>query len=355
MAKVIIFKLQIQEPERSREVTLKQGVSTLGREPGNDIQLNYPKVSRKHARIECTDTMCMIFDEESANGTLVDGQRIPPNVPIPLHDNSVVEIDPVRIVCKHTVDEVPDEPTAPEITEPEERKQDTVSRQAAIKKEEVTVEQIQKEPEKAEKEEPEPPEQKEEKKEAAKEKPPQEPPVNPPLPDIDIPEPEKEWAPPPGLSVESIRYLDYLPSIYHTEFMSHFMALFESILMPVEWNVDNFDLYLQPGTVPVHFMQWLSNWYELTFDSSWSEEKRRLLLKEAHQIYARRGTCWALSRILEIYTGQIPEILEFEKDMEPHTFKVVLNKSKEIDQELVIRLIDASKPAHTSYQLVFRK
>lgn len=351
MAKAITFRLQIQEPERTHEVALKQGTTTLGREPGMDIQLNYPKVSRKHARIECTDTMCMIFDEESANGTLVDGQRIAPNVPIPLQDNSVVEIDPVRIVCRHTVTETPDEAAA---VEPP-REQDTISRrkaQQAVEKEEKTAEKMEMKPPKPEKEEK---PKAEEKPEADKEEPPAKPPAEPPTPPVEqAPEPEKEWVPPPGLSQDSIQYLNYLPSIYHNDFMSHFMAMFESILMPVEWNVDNFDLFLSPGTAPFQFLQWLSNWYDIAFNASWPEEKRRQLLKEAHQIYARRGTAWALARMLEIYTGQAPEIVEFEKGMEPHTFKVILKKDKQIDADLVIRLIDASKPAHTSYELAFR-
>lgn len=350
MAKSILFILQIQEPERTREVTLKKGITRIGREPGNEIQLNYPKVSRKHARIECTDTMCMIFDEESANGIVVDGQRIQPHVPTPLNDSSVVEIDPVRMICKHMVEEKPDESPVEEPPLPEDQ---TVSR----KKAQETEEQEEKTAEKIEIDQPEeekPPKKEKVVEEKGPDVPAGEPPLKPPKPPGEE-EPEPKWTPPPGLSEHSIRYLDYLPGIYHNNFMSHFMALFESILIPVEWNVDNFDLFLQPGTAPVQFLGWLSSWWDLLFDSSWTEEKRRLLLEEAHQIYARRGTRWALTRLLEIYTDQTPEITEFEKDMDPHTFKVVLKESKYIKKDLVTRLIDANKPAHTSYQLAFKK
>ena len=133
------------------------------------------------------------------------------------------------------------------------------------------------------------------------------------------------------------------------------MALFESILIPIEWNVDNFDMYLNANTAPSSFLPWLSHWYDITFDASWPEEKRRILLNEAHQIYARRGTRWALTRLLEIYTDQTPEIIEFEDKMDAHTFKVILKKDKALDESLVTRLIDTNKPAHTSYQLEFKK
>jgi phage tail-like protein len=95
----------------------------------------------------------------------------------------------------------------------------------------------------------------------------------------------------------------------------------------------------------------LSNWFEIYFDSSWKVEQRRQLLAEAHRIFARRGTRWALSRLLEIYTQQTPEIIEFEKGMQPYTFKVVIKRKADIDETLMMRMINANKPAHTSYTL----
>ena len=351
MTKTIVFQLQITAPEISRTVTLKAGITSLGREPGNDIQLPFPKVSRRHARFECTDSMCIIIDQESANGTLVDGIRLTPNVPTPLNDNSVIEIDPVKIICKHVVAEKEEKPPVQQTIS---RKDATAPKPAAEAEEKPAAEE---KPEPEEKSEPDKKEKKPEKKTpepkaAPPEKPPEEPPQPPSLTE---PEPKGEPLIPPGLSNRSIRYLDYLPGIYHTDFMERFMAVFESILMPVEWNIDNFDVFLSPGTSPFAFLPWLSNWYDIIFDSSWPEEKRRQLLKEAHLIYARRGTRWSLSRLLEIYTGQEPQIKEFEEGAEPHTFSVILKEDKDIDKNLVTRLIDQNKPAHTFYKLEFKK
>ncbi len=160
---------------------------------------------------------------------------------------------------------------------------------------------------------------------------------------------------PPGLGIYSQRMLNYLPGIYQTDFMSRFLALFKSILIPIEWNVDNFDLYLDPATAPLDFLPWLANWYMVCFDSTWNEAQHRTLLAEAHQIYARRGTRWALSRVLEIYLGQKPEISEFTNEKEPFTFTVNLAVSKEkVNQELVEAIIDSSKPAHTTYRLSYK-
>jgi hypothetical protein len=97
---------------------------------------------------------------------------------------------------------------------------------------------------------------------------------------------------PPGLSIHSQSLLNYLPGIYQTDFMSRFLALFESILIPVEWNVDHFDMFLDPGTAP-WISCWLENWYLIIV--MLPEQAKDDLV--GFQIYARRGTR-CLSRIL---------------------------------------------------------
>lgn len=84
-------------------------------------------------------------------------------------------------------------------------------------------------------------------------------------------------------------------------FFARYLALFESILLPLEWSAKNFDLFLTPATTPATFLPWLAQWFGLHFDDSWSEEKQRRLLAEAYLLYARRGTAWALQRLLELY------------------------------------------------------
>ena len=96
----------------------------------------------------------------------------------------------------------------------------------------------------------------------------------------------------------------------------------------------------------------MANWFEIAFDPTWSEAQRRKLLAEAHQIYAKRGTRWALSRVIEIYTGRVPEIIDLGPDQEAFTFTVRLPLSgHDVNRALVEALIDAHKPAHTTYTL----
>ena len=152
----------------------------------------------------------------------------------------------------------------------------------------------------------------------------------------------------------SLRLLDYLPGIYHTDFMDRFLALFESILLPIEWDIDNFDLFLDPTTTQPGFLPWLANWYDIAQAPLWSEEQRRDFLHEAHQIYARLGTPGALKRILEICTGATPEIIDSGDDLAPFTFKVRIPKaSAAVNGELLEQLLHLVKPAHTTFRLEF--
>lgn len=159
---------------------------------------------------------------------------------------------------------------------------------------------------------------------------------------------------PPGLSYYSVDYFRYLPPPYQDDFTLRFLALFESILKPIEWHVDHFDIYLDPGTAPTSFLPWLMNWFDLHFDDNWQEEQKRAFLKEAYDIFTYRGTKRALSRVLEIFTGVSPEIDDQRDDLPPFTFLVMIPLNEgEVKRPLIDQLIEAHKPAHTRYFLIF--
>ena len=160
---------------------------------------------------------------------------------------------------------------------------------------------------------------------------------------------------PPGLAFTySTDYIRYLPPYFQDDFTNRFLALLESILKPIEWNIDHFDLYLDPGTAPTSFLPWLMNWFDLHFDDNWRKEQKRAFLKEAHDIFAYRGTKRALSRVLEIFTGVVPEIDDQSEDLPPFTFSVTIPlPDGEIKRPLIEQLIEVHKPAHTRYILNF--
>jgi pSer/pThr/pTyr-binding forkhead associated (FHA) protein len=51
-------------------------VTTIGREADNDVVLDDPATSRRHAQIQFQDGNYVLTDLASANGTLVNGQRV---------------------------------------------------------------------------------------------------------------------------------------------------------------------------------------------------------------------------------------------------------------------------------------
>ncbi len=59
-----------------RDLELNKPVVTLGREPGSDIRLDHPTVSRAHAEVRRLNGGFEIIDRASNNGTFVNGLRI---------------------------------------------------------------------------------------------------------------------------------------------------------------------------------------------------------------------------------------------------------------------------------------
>ena len=57
---------------------------SVGRDPANDLVLVTKTVSREHARIVCEDGRWYVEDRGSFNGTLLNGQRVPPGTRLPL-------------------------------------------------------------------------------------------------------------------------------------------------------------------------------------------------------------------------------------------------------------------------------
>jgi pSer/pThr/pTyr-binding forkhead associated (FHA) protein len=53
-----------------------KSVLTIGRENTNDIVIDHPLASRRHARLERDENGYLVRDLESTNGTYVDGDRI---------------------------------------------------------------------------------------------------------------------------------------------------------------------------------------------------------------------------------------------------------------------------------------
>jgi phage tail-like protein len=326
MSEVITYQLHISGPDAPPMVAIPPGGISIGRDAhSNDLVLSHPMISREHARIECSLTGCQIIDRNSANGTKVNGEKLVPNIAVSLMPGSVISISPFTLILqpvsaaqelapgiKLNGADMADAAATPEKTSQDSDALHLVDAAGPL------------------------------------------PPDSPGKEDLPLPF-SGDQSGPVDMFTESTRLLHYLPAIYHTGFLSRFLALFESIWTPIEWTVDNFDLYLDPGTAPTDFLPWLTQWFEIIFDATWNERQRRIFLKEAHQLYALRGTRLSLSRTLKIYTGCEPQIIDLVKDQEAFTFSVILPvTAQDVDKGLVEAIINACKPAHTTYTLVYK-
>lgn len=310
MAQTFEFRLTILSNQKSwtYNIPIRPEPVIIGRQPGSDLLLEHKEISRHHAALHCTATECMLVDLNSANGTRLNGQKLTPQVPVTLKHGDSIQIGGFNLDFEQI-----------SIEESPLPKMDVVPESSPRQVEAILNIQ--------------PPE------------------VLPPLPAILAPATPRfdPSQPPPGLTFRSDRLLSYLPNIYHTDFMANFLAIFEAILFPIEWQIDSFDLFLDPGTAPASFLPWLANWFNFIFDSTWTETQRRTFLKEAYSIYSRSGTRWALQRILEIYCGPGFEIDDEAQDLPPHTFRVKVPRVSSVEQKQIERLIDAHKPTHTAY------
>jgi len=342
------FRLKITGPNGSQIFDLPQASVIGGRQAGNPLLLNDPLVSRQHVRFECSAQECQITDLGSANGTYCNGEKLVPNVAYPILPGAQIKIGPFELTLEAEMREIPraeasiiemivaapKEDVSPQIDQasedmPDKPPQNPVEEAPVIQMrvDNLPIDRFE-------------------------QLPPSGPPGSPPGEGEQVE--GGELQPIPGLSEQSTRLINYLPGIYQTDFMARFLGIFESILTPLEWTIDSFDLFLSPKTAPEKFLPWLQNWYGVIFHPSWTEEKRRQFLADAHMIYACRGTRKSLARILEIYTGLMPQIIDKGNDLEPHTFKVRLPaKRGQFQEDVLQELIDGNKPAHTTYSIEY--
>jgi hypothetical protein len=71
----------------------------VGRQFGNQLRLDAGIVSRRHGALLFSKDGAQYIDYGSANGSTVDGVRVPPNVPIDVRNASLITIPPFQIVA----------------------------------------------------------------------------------------------------------------------------------------------------------------------------------------------------------------------------------------------------------------
>jgi len=167
------------------------------------------------------------------------------------------------------------------------------------------------------------------------------------------------------------RYIGYLPAIYRSDpFMCRFLRIFEDILTPLERMVDVLPLYFDPMLTPEGFLPWLATWLDVALNERMPPRRQRELVRRAAWLYRWRGTARALREHLRICLGVAPLITELTDGMDlrgdaqlgvnarlgrPHAGHIVVTipatDDGGADIELAKRIVEAQKPAGTTYAL----
>lgn len=157
---------------------------------------------------------------------------------------------------------------------------------------------------------------------------------------------------PPGVPRDASTWLQYLPSVFSdTEFTGRFLLIFESMLNPITWHIDNFDLYLAANIAPGEWLQWMASWFDVLLVPEMPLDRQRNILGQMGWLFQRRGTVAGIQRLLELYFAVSVEIIEEELCQFtvrlPHTPDDPLLSS----ETLIRRLIDSQCPSFAAYRL----
>jgi len=117
--------------------------------------------------------------------------------------------------------------------------------------------------------------------------------------------------------------LQYLPPVYSADpvsadFLDRFLSIFDTIAGRMSEQITTIARYFDPMSTPAEpatpgatdFLSYLGSWIGMSLESNWPVHRRRELVRQAHRLYALRGTRAGVILAVELYTGVKPSILE---------------------------------------------
>ncbi len=117
--------------------------------------------------------------------------------------------------------------------------------------------------------------------------------------------------------------LQFLPAVYRedavsADFLARFLSIFDTIRGTSSDQITDLARYFDALATPANpqnvsgtdFLGWLASWLGLALQSNWPVSRRRELVRQAHRLFALRGTPEGLRLHIELYAGVQPRILE---------------------------------------------
>lgn len=76
---------------------LRLAITSMGRKIDNELLLNDPRVSRRHAELRCFHGRFVVFDMGSSGGTYVNGHRVTHSI---VYDGDVISLAGVQLIFR---------------------------------------------------------------------------------------------------------------------------------------------------------------------------------------------------------------------------------------------------------------
>jgi len=169
------------------------------------------------------------------------------------------------------------------------------------------------------------------------------------------------------VTINQTPYVEHLPAYYqeNQETLSPYLSIFQNLMDSFEEQIEKSHLkMLDPLCCDEEYLGWLSSLLGIARDYRWPEDKWRKFLDEAPSLYAGLGTKKSMQRAIKLYYGEEPDIDDTCDDNADNDcsngnacwfFCVSLHEKKintQRDAEVIASIIEAFKPAHTTYKLL---
>lgn len=109
-------------------------------------------------------------------------------------------------------------------------------------------------------------------------------------------------------------WTSFLPELYQiqeTSFLDRFLRIFQSMYEDMNRKIEEIPGLYCAGNTPSELLIWLSQWISVEEPYLWSEKQLRYLLRHGMELSRLRGTTEYMRRILWLYTGSAPYIVEY--------------------------------------------
>lgn len=173
-------------------------------------------------------------------------------------------------------------------------------------------------------------------------------------------------------------YVDFLPAVYQEDpsskdFLERFLAILQTLSSNLDERIDKVSQFFDADIAPPDMIRWLPTWLGFTPDETWEDDQLRDLIRALPELNRLRGTRRGIEWMIQLYTGQIPLIVEYPQyeslmsrvefrelmsglyGGNPNSFAVLVNGDAAPDARrryVLSKLIERQKPAFTEAKLV---